>query len=73
MTPTVEDVTKASTYTPSKDKVIVAAAERAIVDYLVTLDKKHLLNNEALKQAVTFQIINPGDFLAVLRRNGSQI
>jgi predicted nucleic acid-binding protein len=37
--PTRENVIDASTYTPAKDKTIVAGANAGQVDYLVTLDK----------------------------------
>jgi predicted nucleic acid-binding protein len=67
--PTVEDVMTAATYTPDKDKAIVAGANVGEVDYLVTLDKKHLLEKSAqIEQNVRFRIIRPEDLLALLRR-----
>lgn len=45
------------------DAVIVAAAWSANVDYFVTLDREHILNNLPLHTAVPFQIGTPGDCL----------
>lgn len=68
--PTVEDVIDAAIYTAEKDKAIVAGANVGKVDYLVTLDKKHLLDKSAqIEPNVHFKIIRPEDLLAVLRRN----
>jgi predicted nucleic acid-binding protein len=50
------------------DAQIVASAWSAEVDYFVTLDRKHLLGNAALREAVPFAMGTPGDFLAWLRR-----
>jgi len=45
------------------DAAILAAAVAGDVDYLVTHDAHHFLDNLALKQAVPFPIGTPGDFL----------
>jgi predicted nucleic acid-binding protein len=50
------------------DAWIVAAACSSDADYLVTLDREHLLDNAALAQAVPFPIATPGDFLAWYRK-----
>jgi predicted nucleic acid-binding protein len=65
--PTLTDVEDAAAYTPSKDKAIVAGANTGKVDYLVTLDKKHLLGNEQIEASVGFKIVTPGEFLRMLR------
>lgn len=49
------------------DAVVLAAAWEANVDYFVTLDKKHFLENDSLRQAVPFVIGTPGDFLSWFR------
>jgi predicted nucleic acid-binding protein len=49
------------------DAQIVADAVQAEADYLVTLDREHLLDNERLAQSVQLPIGTPGDFLAWLR------
>ena len=50
------------------DAQIVADAMRAKVDYLVTLDKRHLLGNAALSRHLPFPVGTPGDLLAHLRQ-----
>ena len=49
------------------DAVVLAAAWEANVDYFVTLDKQHFLDNTELKQALPFPVGTPGDFLAWFR------
>ena len=49
------------------DAQVLAAAWVARADYLVTLDRKHFLDNQALKAAVPFPVGTPGDFLAWYR------
>ncbi len=49
------------------DAAIVAAAWAAGVDYFVTLDKEHLLNNSILRSGAPFPIGTPGDCLAWYR------
>jgi predicted nucleic acid-binding protein len=46
---------------------VLAAAWATGVDYLVTLDRKHFLENPALRAAVPFPVGTPGDFLAWYR------
>lgn len=66
--PTLEHVIEASTYTPAKDKSIVAGANAGRVDHLVTLDKKHLLDKrDQIEPNVRFKIIRPENLLVVLR------
>lgn len=49
------------------DAEIIAAAWQAAVDYFVTLDREHFLNNAAVRGAVPFPLGTPGDFLAWYR------
>lgn len=49
------------------DAAIFAAAVAAQADYLVTLDRRHLLGNSALESAAPLPIGAPGDALAWLR------
>jgi predicted nucleic acid-binding protein len=49
------------------DAIVLAAAWTAEVDYFVTLDRKHFLNNEQLYKASPFEIGTPGDCLAWYR------
>lgn len=49
------------------DAQVLAAAWAAGTDYFVTLDRKHFLDNPALRDAVPFSVGTPGDFLAWYR------
>lgn len=49
------------------DARIIADAWSAGVDYLITLDKEHLLAQPTLTSQLPFPIGTPGDFLAWLR------
>lgn len=49
------------------DARIVAAAQSARADYLVTLDRAHLLDNPLLKKHLAFPVDTPGSALAWLR------
>ncbi len=53
-------------YVVPKDAPVVAAALAAQADYLVTLDRKHLLK-ESVRQRSGLNILTPGDFLKELR------
>lgn len=65
---TPEEVAWAATFTHAKDSFIVAAAHKAGVDYLVTLDKRHLLDKKAdIEPHVGFQLVRPEVVLAMLR------
>ncbi len=50
------------------DALVLAAAWEADVDYFVTLDGKHFLENAALRDVLTFPIGTSGDFLKWYRR-----
>ena len=50
------------------DAKVLAAAWATGADYLVTLDRKHFLDNQTLRNAVPFPVGTPGDFLAWYRR-----
>jgi predicted nucleic acid-binding protein len=49
------------------DAIVVAAAWQAEVDYFVTLDRKHFLNNIQLHKAAPFVVGTPGSCLAWYR------
>ena len=49
------------------DVRVVADAWSAGVDYLITLDKEHLLDRPALASHLPFPVGTPGEFLAWLR------
>lgn len=52
-------------YTP--DATVLAAAWTAGVDYFVTLDRKHFLDNQQLHDAAPFTVGTPGSCLAWYR------
>ena len=49
------------------DALVVAAAFQGQADYLVTLDKKHLLKEE-VKQAINFPIMRPEELLKLFEK-----
>lgn len=65
--PPVEAVLRAAEIIHPKDAAILAAAMKAGVDYLVTLDRRHFLDNLEVIQRSGLRIGMPGDFLAWFR------
>ena len=63
-------VCDAATYTHPKDAPIVAAARVAAVDYLVSLDRRHLVDVLAVAARSGLTILLPGDLLQRLRAEG---
>ncbi|MCL4490021.1 MAG: PIN domain-containing protein [Chloroflexi bacterium] len=57
--PLKRDVLAATKHVALKDAPIVAAARKAKVEFLVTLDKKHLLNRPDLARYVRAAIVTP--------------
>lgn len=64
--PTKQDVIAAMDYVPLKDAPIVAAAKKAGVDLLVTLDKKHLLDRPQLDEFIGASIVTPKEAVDVI-------
>ena len=58
--PAKRDVLSAAKHVALKDAPIIAAAKKARVDFLVTLDKKHLLGRPKLASYVGTKIVAPG-------------
>lgn len=65
---TTRQVRAAAAYTELKDAPIVAAAKRARVQYLVSLDRKHLVGNATIEQRSGLRIVLPKTLLTALRR-----
>ncbi|MBX3001151.1 MAG: putative toxin-antitoxin system toxin component, PIN family [Caldilineaceae bacterium] len=64
---TPQEVQRASSFTAAKDSTIVAAANKSGAAYLVTLDKRHLLDKKAdIEPNVGFQIVRPEAILSIL-------
>lgn len=57
------EILKYQGITNAKDIHIIAAAFKSKADYLVTLDKKHLLKLE--RNNLPFKIVTPGEFLRI--------
>ncbi len=68
--PTRREVAAAAKRVALKDAPIVAAARKAKVDFLVTLDKKHLLGRPALEAFARAAIVTPKDAVAQLSGRG---
>ena len=66
--PTKREVLEAMEYTAAKDAPIIAAARRAQVDYLVSLDRQHLVEVPEVAERSGLMIVLPGDFLKEARR-----
>ena len=60
--PTPESMEKAATIVDRKDAPILAAAQNANVDFLITLDKKHFLNPRT-RQKIMLKVVSPIEFL----------
>jgi predicted nucleic acid-binding protein len=65
--PATGDVAKARGMIHAKDASILAAAKNSQVDYLVTLNRKHFLDDPEVALTSGLRIGAPGDFLAWLR------
>ena len=60
--PTPESMEKAAMIVDRKDAPILAAAQKANVDFLITLDKRHFLNPKT-RQKVLLKVVSPIEFL----------
>jgi predicted nucleic acid-binding protein len=65
--PSRENVLAAAAYTALKDAPVVAAAINAQADYLVTLDRKHLIDPPEVAEGSGLSIVLPADALAAAR------
>lgn len=69
--PTPAEVQAAAVYTQYKDAPIVAAAIRAQVDYLTSLDKRHLVDAPEVAQGSGLKIVLPHQLLDIIRHHES--
>ena len=65
--PLKEEVLEAAKYVALKDAPIVAAAKKAKVDLLITMDQKHLLGKPELADFAGVEIVTPKEAVAILR------
>ena len=68
--PTKQEILDAAGLVALKDTAIVAAAKKAEVDLLVTLDKKHLLEKKEIVENLGVKVASPQDAIKNIR--GSQ-
>ena len=54
--------------TTEKDAHVLAAALDCEAEYLLTLDRRHLLNERVLAAGLPVQVMTPGDFLQSVAR-----
>jgi len=66
--PTKQQILQAAAYIALKDAPIVAAAKRAQVDYLVSLDRRHLVGLPEVAQKSGLRIVLPNQFLEEIRK-----
>ncbi len=67
---TKKEVEQAAKYTEVKDAAIVAAAKRAEVDYLVSLDRHHLVGVAEVARGSGLTIVLPKELLNEIRGQG---
>ena len=65
--PTPESIKKAAAIVDRKDAPILAAAQNANVDFLITLDKKHFLNPKTI-QKMMLKVVSPIEFLQSFKK-----
>ena len=68
--PTLEELKRAATYTNLKDAPIVAAAAKAKVDYLVTWDRKHFIDDPKVAGKSGLMILTPDKLMAIAKKRG---
>ncbi len=66
--PTKRQILQASHYTALKDAPVVAAAKRAQVDYLVSLNRRHLVGVPEVARQSGLKIVLPHELLEEMRR-----
>jgi predicted nucleic acid-binding protein len=66
--PSVAEIAAAKEFIHPKDAPILAAAMSLEVDYLVTLNRKHFLDDPEVARKSGLRIGTPGDFLAWFRK-----
>jgi len=67
VTVTSKDIKQAATYTEIKDAPIVAAAQKAQVDYLTSLNRRHLVGVAAVARGSGLKIVLPHELLEIVR------
>ncbi len=73
VSPTTGQVEAAAVYTKLKDAPIVAAAKAAGIDYLVSLDRKDLVDNADVVRESGLAIVLPGQLMIILRQQDESV
>lgn len=71
--PSAEQVLAAAAYTALKDAPVVAAAQKAGCDYLVTYDRKHLLDPPEVAQRSGLTIVTPDVVVLAVQAEDSEL
>jgi len=66
--PSLLELQAAASYINLKDAPIIAAALKANVDYLVTLDRAHFIDDPKVARESGLSMLTPDNLLAILRR-----
>lgn len=64
--PTLEELKQSATYINLNDTPVVAAAAKARVDYLVTWDRKHFIDNPRVAEKSGLMILTPDKLMAIV-------
>lgn len=65
--PTLHDIQRAAGYINLKDAPVVAGAVKAGVDYLVTWDRKHFIDDAGVARKSGLTIITPDELMRIIR------
>lgn len=65
--PTKQDIENAASCVELKDAPILAAARKSHADYLVSLDRRHLVGVTKVQECAEVEILLPQDLLHILR------
>jgi predicted nucleic acid-binding protein len=69
--PDRQEVLDACAYTELKDAPIVAAAIKAQVNYLVSLDRAHLVDTPKVAEGAGVPVVVPGELLRIVRNSAT--
>ncbi len=64
------ELKEAASYVNLKDAPVVAAAVRAEVEYLVTLERRHLMRDSVVGRRSGLNIVTPEQLLTILKDDG---
>ena len=68
--PALEELKRAAAYINLKDAPVIAAAAKAKVDYLVTWDRKHFIDDPKVAGKSGLMILTPDKLMAIAKKRG---